>query len=124
MGKAIFTAVVLVLLAACQTAPDKPANVSTAFDGTWVGERIIETGKRCSETAIRGSIEEGLIELTLVYNGTIVSGWAVEGEPLVFRENNPDWRYVFEGSISGDRIEGTWSVNETLCTGNWYVERS
>ena len=69
-GKVVILALVIT---GCQTIPEKPANVSLEFDGIWKGERIITSGSRCLETKIEGSVNNGLAELTLIYNGTLLT---------------------------------------------------
>jgi len=98
------------------------ADPNLAFDGNWKGTRIIEWGSRCRHTEITGRVHRGRAQFLLVYNNTLLSGAIGADGKITFSDDNPDWEYEFEGTASGDRIEGTWRVGG-VCNGTWFVER-
>ena len=105
--------------------PDSPSvAVSDAFDGQWEGERFDTSGdKVCSPTRVVGSIENGEVTITLVYNNTLLRGWiSAEGE-LELYTDSPRWGYRFTGLANNDRIDGGWKVTNAPCNGEWYIER-
>lgn len=113
------------LLAACQSASDvPPENVTTAFDGVWSGHRIKESGgPNCRETEIKGTIVNGRADFVLVYNDTHLTAWMTETDVIEFDEDNVHWIYRFSGTPTENRIEGPFTVNTSVCTGTWYVEK-
>ncbi len=76
----ITLSVLVVLLSACNTMPDKPDfKVSTAYDGKYKGERIdVSGGSNCKETTITGQVKDGEASFRLTYNGTNLKGWISE----------------------------------------------
>jgi len=116
--------ILTLLITGCQTVPKKPANVSFEFDGHWKGDRIIKSGTRCLETKIEGSIKNGLAELTLIYNDTLLKGWVNQEGRVTFEDDNPNWEYEFSGQARGNQLAGDWSVNGGLCSGNWHVTKT
>jgi hypothetical protein len=116
--------ILALVITGCQTIPEKPANVSLEFDGIWKGERIITSGSRCLETKIEGSVKNGLAELTLIYNGTLLRGWINQAGKVTFEAYNPNWNYAFSGQVLGNKMAGDWMVDGGLCSGNWHVTKT
>lgn len=112
-------------VALAQVIPSSPPfELSTKFDGSWIGERIDVSGDQiCSPTNITGSVLDGVISITLSYNSTVLKGWiSTEGE-IVLYGTNPKWGYRFDGSADNNRIEGNWFVTNAPCEGHWFIEK-
>jgi len=112
-------------LAGCYTTPERPAEVSTAFDGVWAG--VASSGGRCPRvTEVEGRIVDGLARFFLSHNGRDISGWMRPDGSITLRNHGHQsslWSFwKFEGQASGARIEGPVWVRE-YCEGPWYVER-
>ncbi|PSU34158.1 hypothetical protein [Photobacterium lutimaris] len=105
--------------------PDQPSfAISTAFDGRWEGERIDISGdKICLETRVIGKIEQGKVELTLMYNNTVLRGWISKDGILALYADSPRWGYRFAGTAQNNRIDGQWRVTNAPCHGEWYLEK-
>jgi len=105
--------------------PDQPGfEVAKEFDGEWVGRRVDVTGNNlCERTTITGNVKEGLVRLTLTYNGTSLKGWIDEQGGLTLYATNRQWDYRFTGQASGNQIKGRWYLTNGPCKGSWLVER-
>ncbi|WP_114765101.1 hypothetical protein [Vibrio rhodolitus] len=108
--------------------PKRPAepgfDVHQGFDGRWQGRREDVTGNNlCSKTAITGVVENGFVQLTLAYNGTVLTGWIDSQGQLTLYANHSQWDYRFSGNAIGDRIGGRWYLTNGPCKGSWSIER-
>jgi hypothetical protein len=108
-----------------EVMPDSPPfELTDKFDGIWKGERIDVSGDQiCSPTNITGSIQQGVVSITLSYNSTILKGWVSGKGEIVLYGTNPKWGYRFDGSAANNRIEGDWFVTNAPCKGHWFVEK-
>ncbi|MBD1556284.1 hypothetical protein HC752_04980 [Vibrio sp. S9_S30] len=105
--------------------PDEPNfNVSSEFDGEWVGRRINESNSNlCEPTTIEGKVVDGEAYLVLTYNGTPLKGWVSEHSDLTLYASHSRWDYRFSGTATNNKIQGKWNLNNGPCHGDWYVEK-
>ena len=104
--------------------PDNPSfAISSNYDGKWEGERIDISGdKNCLETRVVGTIDQGKVNLRLMYNNTLLRGWVSDDGVLELYADSPRWGYRFTGVVENDHIKGDWSVTNAPCRGTWYVK--
>ncbi|NOH80390.1 hypothetical protein F0231_11640 [Vibrio sp. RE86] len=100
-------------------------NVSTKFDGNWLGRRVDVTGNNmCERTTITGNITDGLATFHLTYNGTPLQGWINQDtNELRLYARNRQWDYRFTGLASPTKIQGKWHLTNGPCKGTWYLEK-
>jgi len=114
------------LLSGCYATPERPAEVSTGFDGAWAGELSKATGCPSELVTLEGEVAGGLARFFLSHTGRDVSGWIRPDGRMVLRNHTHQYtvyfRSQFDGQAQGDRIEGSFSLSDS-CAGNWYVER-
>ncbi len=105
--------------------PDSPSfTVTDAFDGQWEGKRVDVSGdKICLETRITGTIDNGQVSLTLVYNNTLLKGWISEQGVLELYSDSHRWGYRFSGAAINNKMDGEWKVTNALCHGTWHIEK-
>lgn len=112
-------------IAACQ-GPDPlphPFNVTTAFDGQWRGEGIVEFGPGCVPATMLGEIQNGWLRLRLVGYDTIMAGWISRDGFVQLTPQVPRQDYSFSGIATPDRIVGTWNFDGGACSGSWFLNR-
>ncbi len=103
---------------------DPPESVSSQFEGEWAGRRFDETNNNlCERTTITGKVVDGLLSMTLTYNGTPLKGWIEESGNIVMYANNRQWDYRFTGQAWGNKIQGRWHLTNGPCKGSWALER-
>ncbi|KHT60226.1 hypothetical protein RJ45_23650 [Photobacterium gaetbulicola] len=101
-----------------------PFPISMHYDGKWEGERRDISGDNiCLETRVVGTIEQGVVNLKLMYNNTLLSGWVSNEGDLALYANSPRWGYRFMGTAKKDRIDGEWRVTNAPCHGTWNIKK-
>ncbi|WP_047046970.1 hypothetical protein [Vibrio mexicanus] len=105
--------------------PAEPGfEVSTHFDGEWLGRRINVTNNNlCERTTITGKIVDGKASLRLDYNGTPLQGWVDQQGNLVLYASNRHWDYRFSATGANTRFTGEWYLTNGPCKGSWFIEK-
>lgn len=96
-----------------------------AQDGSYSGTRHSESSdSRCNATTLSGTVAGKNVQVTLAYNGVVLSGVVGGGGALSLRGASSYYSYYFSGTLKNGTMRGSWHAQPRYCWGTWSLTRS